>query len=227
MVVTGLVWALEIKEGPTRTQPLNPQIKSIAPAPSDKKVFVTSQLYKANFGGLAAADAICQATARGAGLGGTYKAWLSTGRRVTGAAASDTTISPATRFTQFQGPYKTLNGLTIATNWSALVSGTIANPINIDERGNQIAKTGTVWCQWDAWTGTEFDGKGVRATVGNCTGSWTTGCANCADWTIDAQDQYGLIGNTFSRGWDWTGIPDYQGSYLTCNDSAHFYCFEQ
>jgi hypothetical protein len=244
MVVTSLVWALEIQKMPVPTQPLNPQIKSTAPRGpfTYKIVFVTSQLYKANFGGLAAADAICQATAGGAGLKGTYKAWLSTGRRVTGSGPGidyDRSISPATRFTHSQVPYITVDGRTVAASWQALVSGQalqpsvdgniIANSINIDEHGNPIANTGIVFRQWSAWTGTEFDGKGVRSTEGNCSGQWNIGCANCSDWTIDAKDQYGFTGFTFGRGKEWTGEPYVGGvySYLSCDNSAHFYCFQQ
>ena len=42
-----------------------------------KTVFVTSATYDGNFGTLANADANCQGLADAAGLGGTYKAWLS------------------------------------------------------------------------------------------------------------------------------------------------------
>src|SRR5437868_4155746 len=50
-------------------------------------VFVTSTRYTANLGGLAGADAICQAHATDAGLPGTYRAWISTAAE-----------APATRF---------------------------------------------------------------------------------------------------------------------------------
>src|SRR5207248_2675590 len=43
----------------------------------NKRVFVTSVMYDGNLGGLAGADAKCQARATAASLSGTYKAWLS------------------------------------------------------------------------------------------------------------------------------------------------------
>jgi cysteine-rich repeat protein len=43
-----------------------------------KKVFVSSQMYDGNLGGLAGADAKCQALADAANLTGTYMAWIST-----------------------------------------------------------------------------------------------------------------------------------------------------
>jgi hypothetical protein len=52
-----------------------------------KKVFLTSQEYTGNLGGLAGADAKCQALADAAGIGGTFKAWL-----------SDSTLDPIHRF---------------------------------------------------------------------------------------------------------------------------------
>jgi hypothetical protein len=46
-------------------------------APPVKRVFVTSTVYTGNLGGSAGADDKCQERADAAGLGGTFKAWLS------------------------------------------------------------------------------------------------------------------------------------------------------
>ena len=53
---------------------------------TEKRAFVTSQLYNGNMGGLAGADARCQGLADAVGLPGTYRAWL-----------SSATESPSTR----------------------------------------------------------------------------------------------------------------------------------
>jgi len=42
-----------------------------------KKVFVSSQTYVGNLGGVAGADSLCQGLATAAGLTGTFKAFLS------------------------------------------------------------------------------------------------------------------------------------------------------
>ena len=96
------------------------------PACNPCRVFVTSTTHDGNLGGLAGADAICQARAAAAGLPGTYLAWL-----------SDGSASPATRFlTQSAGPYRLVNGTTIADDWADLTSGDLDAPINITETGD-------------------------------------------------------------------------------------------
>ena len=68
---------------------------------------MTSTTYKAgDLGGLAGADAKCQARAMAAGLTGTFRAWL-----------SDATNSPSSRFPQDAGPYLLVNGGLVANNW--------------------------------------------------------------------------------------------------------------
>jgi hypothetical protein len=66
-----------------------------------KRVFVTSTGYPGNLGGLAGADAKCQERATAAGLGGTFKAWLS---------AAGTGNSAAERLTHATVPYVRVDG---------------------------------------------------------------------------------------------------------------------
>jgi hypothetical protein len=51
----------------------------LAPTQIKKRVFVTSTTSNGNLGGIAGADAKCAAQATAAGLGGTFKAFISTG----------------------------------------------------------------------------------------------------------------------------------------------------
>ena len=62
-------------------------------------VFVTSQTWSGNLGGLAGGDAKCQAAADAVGLGGSFLAWL-----------SDDTDFPASRFSTGGGPYILVTG---------------------------------------------------------------------------------------------------------------------
>jgi hypothetical protein len=87
-----------------------------------KRVFVSSSLSDGALGGLAAADTNCQALANAAGLGGSYKAWL-----------SDATGSPSTRFTHSLLPYALVDGTQIAANWAALTSGSLSHAIDLTE----------------------------------------------------------------------------------------------
>ncbi len=120
---------------------------------SGKKVFQTSTTHNGNFGGLAGADAICQARAGEAGLTGTFKAWLSTD-----------TINAADRLTS-SGPWVRLDGMKIAESKADLLDGLLFTAINVTEQG-VYDKGGTVW------TGTNANGS---LAVGlNCSG-WTDG----------------------------------------------------
>ena len=66
-----------------------------------------------NLGGIAGADAACQAEATGAGQRGTFLAWLS----------DSTGISPATRFTHPDTPYVRADGVPVAPSWAYLIGG--------------------------------------------------------------------------------------------------------
>jgi len=147
-----------------------------------KRVFVTSQLYTGNFGGLAGADARCQERADAAGLGGTYMAWL-----------SDNTGSPSTRFTRSSVPYVLVDGTVVADNWTDLTDGTIDAPINRTEL-NGAPPNGDMTCtSVSVWTNTRTDG--TQWNPGNSCNNWTgTGSAlwgyftlASAEWTTACQ----------------------------------------
>ena len=87
-------------------------------------VFVTSTQQNGNLGGLAGADAICQARASSVGLPGTYRAWLST-----------TAVDAEARFFHSPSPYVLTDGTTVvANNWDDLVDGTLAEAITMTEQ---------------------------------------------------------------------------------------------
>ena len=83
-------------------------------------------LHNGNLGGLAGADAICQARAEAAGslaAPGTYLAWLSDA-----GGGVDPPVSPSTRFIQASVPYRLVNGTIVAASWSDLVDGSWRRP---------------------------------------------------------------------------------------------------
>ncbi|HWB76932.1 MAG TPA: hypothetical protein VG755_18320 [Nannocystaceae bacterium] len=96
-------------------------------APAVRRVFVTSGHFSANFGGVAGADATCQGVADGAGLDGTFAAWI-----------SDGTSNAADRLVHFDGPYQRLDGTTIANDWDDLVDGNLFAAIGITETGAPV-----------------------------------------------------------------------------------------
>ena len=121
-----------------------------------RTVFVTSQDYAGNFGGLSGADAVCQGHADAAGLTGTYLAWL-----------SDSTGSPSTRFSQDFRFFELVDGTRVADDWADLTDGALQAKINMTEQGT--SSMAIIW----TWTNTQNDGT-------------AQGADSCLDWTSDA-----------------------------------------
>lgn len=145
--------------------------------PAGSRIFITSTRYDGNLGGLAGADAKCQARADAANLGGTWKAWL-----------SDSTTSASSRLIKDTGPYKLLNGTVIANGWDDLADGTIQNPININEFNQPASGT--------SWTHTNEYG-GIFGTLTPCN-NWTS---------VGGDYTYDLIGNYLKTDKEWTAWP--------------------
>lgn len=154
-----------------------------------KLVFVSITATDGAFGGAAAADGLCQSEASAAALGGTFKAWVSDGM-----------TNPATRFTQATVPYKRIDGVTVADDWTDLIDGTLDAPIDRDSLGTPTAA--------GVWTGT--------ATTG------ATGAFHCSSWTTAMPLPLGTAGTTSSMGAQWT-----QQTFASCAELRRLYCFEQ
>jgi hypothetical protein len=138
-----------------------------------KRVFVTSSSYNGNLGGLVGADAKCQQAAAAAGLGGTFRAWL-----------SDNTTSASARLTHSTLPYVLMSGVQIADDWTDLTDGTLDNRIGVDEYGASVGN-------WEVWTGTHSDGSAYNGQ--NCS-AWSDD-SHTAPWGA-----VGLAGQS-SSGW--------------------------
>jgi len=103
-------------------------------------VFLSSQTYDGNLGGVSGADAKCQALAQAAGLSGIFMAWI-----------SDDSTSPNERFWHSFYPYLLSSGYKVAENWEDLTNW-ISVAINRTE-WNEGPVTEYVW------TGTAMDGR--------------------------------------------------------------------
>lgn len=167
---------------------------------NSKTVFLSSATYKGNLGGLAGADAKCQALADTAGIGNTpakqrsFKAWL-----------SDSKTAVKDRFTHAIAPYKLVNGKIIASNWTDLVDGALAAPISITEKGKSVSTFRFVW--------TNTNSQGDRAD--------TSASLSCADWNT-AERSVGRTGSSAHAIDIWT----YSRSFH-CGLPERLYCVEQ
>ena len=99
--------------------------------------FVTSTSYTGNLGGLAGADAQCQARATAASLPlpTTYLAWIDNGTDFTRISS----LATGTDFTL-------VNGTVFATSYSVLVNNPTHTPLfALDEFGTTVANGALVW----------------------------------------------------------------------------------
>jgi cysteine-rich repeat protein len=168
-----------------------------------KFVFVTSITYTGNLGGLDGADAKCNARAMVAGIGGTYRAWL-----------SDMTGSPSTRMSKAGGPYRLVNGTVVANNWADLTDGNLITAINLTELGTLPPQP--TFCgpgNTPVWTNTTT--LGTLNQVGQSCGTWNG---------TDTQVQWGRAQSANSQWTSWCG-----GSmgFCTGNFTAPIYCIGQ
>jgi hypothetical protein len=141
---------------------------------------------------------MCQSIADSAGLGGSWMAWI-----------SDSQSSPSVRFTPAQVAYRLVDGTTVAADWTALTSGTLAHAIDHDEHAQPVINQ-------EVWTATQSDGAHMT-NMGLLTAS------DCQDFAWNANDMTtAAVGFTSRVDPGWTGI--YQ---QFCYRTARLYCFEQ
>ena len=166
--------------------------------PLTKYVFVTSDSYSGNLGGLSGADTKCQALAQAAGLDGTFKAWLS----------DSSGASPSTRFSNSTDAYVKVDGAVVANDYTDLVSGNLRSEINLDQNGNAVNDS-------YVWSNTKSDGT-VQGS--------NPGTHSCNDWTASGS-VYGFVSHTTRRSVspDWS----YEGNPSCDFPDVRLYCFEQ
>jgi hypothetical protein len=165
-------------------------------------IFVSSDKYDGDFGGIANADGLCNELAAGE-LPGVYKAWMS------GEGGGN---SAASRLFKATDPYIRPDGMQIADNWADLVDADdLKVPIKQDETGASI-NADPADCTMNAgealvWTGTQANGnKDVT----------------CMSWGSNAMNEDGTLGllNKVNSSWTKACTGD-------CNTEARIYCVEQ
>ena len=148
----------------------------------DKVVFVTAADFDGGFGdgqagtidAAALADTQCQNAAQGAGLDGTFVAWLSRG------GTNELAQRNAIDVVSSEGPWRTTTGEMAFLNHSALIN-TPQVPVNRNEHGDTVEE--------GVWTGTQVGGT-LRIDL------------DCFGW--HSSSATGFIGYSFSNDSDWT-----------------------
>ena len=162
---------------------------------ADRRVFASSAEYQGfALGGLYGADQRCRMLAAISMLPNflTYRAWL-----------SDSTTAAADRIVHSRGRYILVNGLVVAADWDALLSGTLENPINVTESSGVSVGS-------PVWTGTLANGQPAF------------GSSFCDDWTEEA-DFFDLGGSGIRNQTDtnWSFFEQ-----NACPSPSSIYCFE-
>lgn len=168
-------------------------------------VFISSKARSGVLGGVAGADAFCQADAEAAGLPGEYMAWL----------AQDADSAPVFRFqsTAFKGWYllPTVPPVPVAQGWADLTepneddkNNYLRNAIGVDEFGVAVGEK-------HVWTNTDPDGTEHE---------WMQ---DCEDWSAIPMETGGGLGlsriDVLSKYWSYS-------TSFECFAAARLYCFQ-
>ncbi|HMV69655.1 MAG TPA: DUF4215 domain-containing protein, partial [Myxococcota bacterium] len=122
-------------------------------------VFVTSQAWTGSLGGVAGADAKCQAAAQAGGRSGTFVAFLST----SGLNAKDRVEDTE---------YRRFDGTVVAPDLAGLTTNNLSAAVLTDEFG-----AATPSDTFDTWTGTNYQGLWFGSSNDDCSG-WSTAAGN-------------------------------------------------
>jgi hypothetical protein len=184
--------------------------------------------------GLDAADHICQYHAKDAGLKGKFKAVL-----------SSSTENASARISTSMGPYRLVDGIPVAANYSDLFStsaGASTTPplpaialihaVRHDEFGADIVSGGPDY-YFEAWTGSRSTGAAILTnTPGPGVGSVFPELTTCEDWTssevrveCESFTDPGVCG---SYGVAWLRDDAWlDGGRGGCDQERRLYCAEQ
>jgi hypothetical protein len=146
----------------------------------------------ADFGGLAGADAHCQALASAAGMGSrTWRAYLST----TGPGGVDARDRIGT------GPWYNVRGELVAANVAEL-HGTnqLTKQTSLTERGEVVSGRGDPVNMHDVLTGSTPDGRAATGAADTTCGNWTKSGEGSA--VVGHHDRIGLNDDAPAKSWN-------------------------
>ena len=165
-----------------------------------KLVFVSSERYTGDLGGLAGADAHCQSLAAAAGRTGVFAAWL-----------SSLAVPAWKRLSHAPVPYVLRSGAVVANDWADLTSGTLRHAIDETEGDAPPPNALSACNPLVFWTAT--DERGAQTGNDDCDG-WSDG-------TDTRRATLGVLGQPGNTVWSSFCVQS------QCSSSAPIVCVEQ
>lgn len=171
------------------------QAQAPAPNPAAMTFFVTSVNpgRGGDLGGLAGADAHCQALAAAVGAGGrSWRAYLST----QGAGAVNARDRIGT------GPWQNALGVVVARSVADLHSdaNAMTKATNVNERGQMVNGRGDTPNEHDMLTGSQADGTAFATAEDRTCRNWTSGGEGSA--MVGHHDRIGLDESAAAKSWN-------------------------
>jgi hypothetical protein len=165
--------------------------------PQSKMTFFVSSVNPgrgADLGGLAGADAHCQALASAVGAGKrTWHAYLST------IAGGQPLVNARDRIGA--GPWQNLKGDVIALNVDDLhTNNKITKQTALTEKGEIVNGRGDTPNMHDILTGSQPDGRGIAGNVDSTCSNWTSGTTGAA--MLGHSDRLGLDESVPAKSWN-------------------------
>jgi hypothetical protein len=176
-----------------------------------------------DLGGLAGADAHCQALATAAGsTGKTWHAYLSTSAN---AANPSATVNARDRIGK--GPWQNAKGVVIATSIDDLFSDSnkISKESGLTEKGTVVNGVGDTPNQHDMLTGSGMDGKAFAPNLNLTCNNWTS--SNFGSAMVGHVDRKGNADTVFQHNWSASHMSRgcTQPDLVATGGAGLFYCF--
>lgn len=190
-------------------------------AAEDMSFFITSKGPGdgANLGGLAGADAHCQALAQAVGAGGkTWRAYLS-------AAAMDGKPAVNARDRIGTGPWFNAKGVQVASNLDELHYSNVGlgKDGSLNEKGGVVNGRGDSPNQHDILTGSQLDGTAFSDGADHTCGNWTTNGEGSAQVGHHDRTGGGQVPSSWNSAHGSRGCS--QANLVATGGNGYFYCF--
>lgn len=180
----------------------------------------------ADLGGLAGADAHCQALAAAVGAGGrTWRAYLSVPPTfASGGRPAVPAVNARDRIGQ--GPWYNAKGVLIARDVDHLHNGNHINKATaLDERGQMVNGRGDTPNEHDILTGSRADGTAFAPQTDTTCKAWTSSADGSA--VVGHHDRVGPLPEVWARSWNFSHqtVGCSQEALVRTGGSGRFYCF--